>query len=257
MAKAKAVQFSFQRYEKKYFCTPAQYCALRERLAPYMQEDAYGKTAICNIYYDTPDWRLIRASIEKPLYKEKLRVRSYGTPSPEGPVFLELKKKFDGIVYKRRIQGTPAQAAAFLTAAGNGLSAAPEHAALPPQAGAQIGREIARFQQVYAAAPRVFIAYDRIALAGIEQPELRVTFDTRLRWRTTGLDLCRGDAGAPILPEDDRILMELKLPGVCPLWLSRILSELALYPTSFSKYGTCYRTFILPQQHFEGGLSHV
>ena len=72
---AKAVQFSFQRVEKKYLLTPPQYERLRQQLAAYMQEDEYGKTAICNIYYDTEDWKLIRRSLEKPIYKEKLRVR--------------------------------------------------------------------------------------------------------------------------------------------------------------------------------------
>ena len=231
---AKAVQFSFQRVEKKYLLTPAQYERLRQQLAAYMQEDEYGKTAICNIYYDTEDWELIRRSLEKPIYKEKLRVRSYGIPAEDGTVFVELKKKYDGIVYKRRIHTEAYRVEPFL----GGLE--------PPETYGQIGREIGWFQRQYRTAPRVFIAYDRIALAGIGDPSLRVTFDTRLRWRDTALDLCLGDAGSPILPGDDRILMELKLPGVCPLWLSWMLTGLQLYPTSFSKYGTCFARYLNP-----------
>lgn len=231
---AKAVQFSFQRYEKKYFLTPAQYTLLREKLLPFMREDEYGETAICNVYYDTENWELIRRSLEKPIYKEKLRVRSYGVPDGDGTVFVELKKKFDGIVYKRRIHTTADRVAPLL------------QGSEPLGAYGQIGREIDWFQRQHHTRPRVFIAYDRIALAGIEDPSLRVTFDSRLRWRDTDLDLRLGDEGQPILPGDDRLLMELKLPGVCPLWLSRMLAELELYPTSFSKYGTCFGRYLHP-----------
>lgn len=88
------IQSCFERYEKKYFLTPAGQKALLQTIAPYIKMDFYGKYTICNLYYDTPDWRLIRASLEKPVYKEKLRVRSYGVPAPDGKVFAELKKKY-------------------------------------------------------------------------------------------------------------------------------------------------------------------
>lgn len=204
-------------------------------MAPYMKKDAYGAYTICNIYYDTEDWRLIRTSLEKPVYKEKLRVRSYGVPSGGDRVFVELKKKYDGVVYKRRVTMPAAQAAPFLDGA------------LPEDAFGQIGREIAWFQRLYRARPRVFIAYDRLAFAGAEDPELRITFDTNLRWRDTQLDLRLGDHGAPI-GDPDMILMEIKIPGVCPLWLSRLLSQAGVYPTSFSKYGACYQQHILNKE---------
>ena len=108
----------------------------------------------------------------------------------------------------------------------------------------QVGREIQQFQQFYRAEPKVFIAYDRTAFAGREDAELRVTFDRNIRWRTSELDLRCGDHGQQLL-NDGRILMEIKIPGVCPVWLSRILSENQIFPTSFSKYGTCYRENIL------------
>ena len=92
------IQYSFRRYEKKYFLSPRQQEQLLQRIAPYIKEDAFDSYTICNIYYDTPDWRLIRASLEKPAYKEKLRVRSYGVPTETDRVFVELKRKFDGVV---------------------------------------------------------------------------------------------------------------------------------------------------------------
>ena len=226
-------QFCFERYEKKYMLTRAQRDALLARIGGYLTPDTYPVYTICNLYYDTDDYRLIRASIDAPVYKEKLRVRSYGVPGADDGVFVELKKKFDGVVYKRRITVPLGQAAPFLS----GQTDADTFG--------QIGREIRWFQRCSKTAPKVLIAYDRTAFAGIEDAEVRVTFDTGLRWRDTALDLARGDWGQALLPEDV-VLMEVKLPGVCPLWLSRALSELAIYPTSFSKYGECYRRHILP-----------
>lgn len=232
-----AIQCCFERYEKKYCLTLSQQRFLLERMTPYMKKDAYGEYTICNIYYDTDDYRLIRASLEKPVYKEKLRVRSYGVPAGGDRVFVEIKKKYDGVVYKRRITAAPADAAAFLR---TGKSAAPL---------GQIGREIAWFQRTYHAEPKVFLAYDRTAFAGVDDPAVRITFDTDIRWRTTALDLRRGDYGTPLLPPG-QILMELKLPGACPLWLSRALTDIGARQTSFSKYGACYKTCILPTETF-------
>lgn len=150
---ADTTQYSFVRYEQKYFLTPQQQAALLERIAPHIRRDVYGRYTICSLYYDTDDWRLIRASLEKPAYKEKLRVRSYGVPTDGGHVFVEIKKKYDGVVYKRRITASPADAAAFLR---TGKSTQPL---------GQIGREIAWFQRTYHAGPKVFLAYDRAAFS--------------------------------------------------------------------------------------------
>ena len=95
----------------------------------------------------------------------------------------------------------------------------------------------------------MFLAYDRAAFSGVDDPAVRITFDTDIRWRTTALDLRRGDYGAPLLPPE-QILMELKLPGACPLWLSRALTDIDARQTSFSKYGACYKTYILPNESF-------
>lgn len=226
------IQSCFKRYEKKYCLTKAQQQALLQGMQPYMQKDAYGQYTICNLYYDTDDWRLIRTSLEKPLYKEKLRVRSYGTPAPDGNVFVEIKKKYDGVVYKRRITAR-ADEADFLV---SGFCPA-------GQLG-QIGREIQWFQQRNRTRPKVFIGYDRLAFAGIDDPELRITFDTNIRWRTTDLDLRCGDYGVPLGGYGD-VLMEIKIPGTAPLWLAHLLSEAGVFSTSFSKYGSCYSRHIL------------
>lgn len=226
------IQCCFERYEKKYLLTPAQQEALLAKIGCHLQADRYGQYPISNIYYDTDDWQLVRTSIARPVYKEKLRVRSYGVPGPDGKVFMEIKKKYKGVVYKRRVTTDPAAAQLFLS---RGISR---------QDYGQIGREIAWFQQFYHTSPKVFIGYDRTAYAGVEDPDLRITFDTRLRWRTTDLDLRLGDEGQPLLPPD-KVLMEIKIPGTAPLWLSHALAELGLYATSFSKYGSCYCNCLL------------
>ena len=231
---AESVISCFERYEKKYRITKAQQRLIIEKMKPYMQADKFGKYTICNIYYDTRDWQLIRSSIEKPVYKEKLRVRSYGTPNADGKVFVEVKKKYDGVVYKRRITMPARQTGQFLSgnsAAGYG----------------QIGREIGWFSSFYGAEPKVFIAYVRLAFAGTDDPELRITFDTNLRWRDTELDLTLGDGGELIIPADE-VIMEIKIPRAAPLWLSRLLSEVGAFPSSFSKYGTCYKNEILKKE---------
>ena len=230
---ANGTQYSFQRIEKKYFISPAQMEALLNVMRRYMTADRYGEYAIGNIYCDTDNFRLIRASLEKPAYKEKLRVRSYGVPTEADRVFVELKKKFDGVVYKRRITTEVPQVEPLLCGS--------------TEAKCQIGREIQWFQRQNRTRPRVFIGYDRLAFAGQEDPQLRLTFDTNLRWRDTQLDLCMGDWGAPILQGED-ILMELKLPEACPLWLTHALTEVGAFPTSFSKYGTCYKEHILKKE---------
>ena len=142
------------------------------------------------------------------------------------------KKKYDGVVYKRRITTRADSAAAFLAGA-------------DADRYGQIGHEIQWFQSFYRTVPKVFIAYDRLAFVGKEDPALRITFDTNLRWRDTDLDLRCGDHGAPI-DDPNMVLMEVKIPGVCPLWLSQLLSEAQAYPTSFSKYGACYKNHLLP-----------
>ena len=223
-------QLTFERVEKKYLLTPAQLDALAPMLHRHMQIDQYGRYTICNVYYDTPDYRLIRTSLQKPVYKEKLRLRSYGVPGPGDTVFVELKKKDRGVVYKRRT-------ALELTAAERWLAGdgpAPE---------GQIAREIEYFQSLYRTGPAVFLAYDRAAMFGRQDPDLRLTLDENIRWRTDALALSAGDRGSP-LSVQGLYLMEVKLPGVMPLWLAHGLAQAGAAPVSFSKYGCCYREFL-------------
>ena len=224
-------QSCFQRYEKKYLLTQEQYEAMRAGMRAYMTPDVYGRYRIGNVYYDTSDYRLIRASLEKPVYKEKLRMRSYGVPASGDNVFVELKKKYDGVVYKRRVTMRMQDAALWLCGARGGD-------------GSQISREIDWFLRLYRPAPRVFIGYDREAYAAADGGALRVTFDTELCARDADLDLRRGSGSAPLLPEGT-YLMEIKIPGAAPLWLARLLSENGIFPTSYSKYGAYYKQFVL------------
>lgn len=238
---------SFSRYEAKFFLTPQQLERLMPLLEAHLLVDEYGKHTISNIYYDTDRYDIIRASIEKPVYKEKLRVRAYGTPDPEtGTIFIELKKKYRHIVYKRRIVTDPPGAKSLL-----------EAGQAPAGADPQITGEIAHFMALHQPKPKVYLSYERVAMFGREDPNLRITFDTNLLWRDTALDLCAGSYGMPIF-SDDRILMEIKVPGAMPLWLAHGLSQNGVFRTSFSKIGTCYTTFILPKIFTERVVtSHV
>lgn len=227
------MQFSFRRYEKKYMLTPDQLALMTEGMREYMRADEYGRYTICNIYYDTDDFRLIRASLERPIYKEKIRMRSYGVPSGQDEVFVELKKKYDGVVYKRRTILRADEAVSYI------------HDGIPPKREDQVCREIDWFMRSYHPSPKVFIAYDRTAYAGLDNPDLRITFDTGLRWRDRELDLRAGEYGELLLPRD-RILMEIKIPGTAPVWLAHLLSSIEAFPTSFSKYGTCYKQNLMP-----------
>ena len=235
------IQNTFARVEKKYLVTDRQYRALCDALAGRMEPDAFGAYTICNIYYDTADYRLIRASLDKPVYKEKLRLRSYGTPGENARVFIELKKKFDGVVYKRRTAMPLAQARGYLT---HGVR---------PCADDQVGREIDWFLQFYRPGPVVFIAYDREALTCPDDPDFRLTFDAGLRWREDALDLSLSDRGEPLTEPGMRV-MEIKIPGAMPLWMSTLLDRLHIFPASFSKYGTYYQQQILSHSTTKGAI---
>ena len=236
-------QLTFQRYEKKYLLSRAQYERLFRALADRLIPAPYFKSTVCSLYYDTDDFALIRRSIEAPVYKEKLRLRSYNVPDADGEVFIELKKKFDGMVYKRRIPMRAADAAAYL--AGQA----------PPPERSQMTRELDWFLRCNRVEPKVYIACDRTAWMVRDEEELRITFDENLRWRTEELDFTRGSAGEPLLAPGE-VLMEIKIPGTTPLWLSRLLSDQAIFPQGFSKYGSCYKNEIL-NDYFNGVIKSV
>ena len=218
----------FRRIEKKYIVDEPTYEKLIKKLDGHFVKDRYYKSTICNIYYDTPSHQLVRNSIEKPVYKEKLRVRSYGVPNDEDMVFVELKKKYKGVVYKRRIEMTLAQTRDFF--AGKEV----------PHDNPQIENELKYFLKFYEGiAPAMYLSYDRLAYCGAEDPSLRLTFDTHILYREEQKELDKGIWGKELLPAGVRV-MEIKIPNAMPLWLSTILDELEIYPASFSKYGTAY-----------------
>ena len=216
-----------KRYELKYLLSAEQTAYLREKLKGHMEPDAYGKTSIASLYYDTPDYRLIRTSMEKPEFKEKMRLRSYGLATSESPVFLELKRKAYGIVYKRRVQSTIPLVDRFLAGEGDIC------------AGGQINKEITYFRDYYKdLVPACLIIYDRVAYF---EPggDLRLTIDENPRYRADELNLTTSMEGIPLMQEGGTIL-EVKVQQAVPLWLSEILDKGRIYKGSFSKYGAAY-----------------
>ena len=230
-------QTVFKRYELKYLLTQEQQKRLLAVMHPYMKLDKYGRTTIRNLYLDTDSYLLIRRSIEKPTYKEKLRIRSYATVDTDGEVFVELKKKYDSVVYKRRI--SLAEREAMLWTGGD----------IPCPKDTQISREIDYFRSFYEKVyPRVFLSYEREAFFERSGGDFRITFDNNILCRDYDLTLTKEAYGTPILDEG-LVLMEIKCSGGIPLWLTDFLSSERIYKTSFSKYGTAYRELIFPKLH--------
>lgn len=230
-----ALQTVFKRYELKYLLTAAQKDRILDAMQPHMALDRFGRTTIRNIYMDTDSYRLIRHSIDKPAYKEKLRIRSYRRAAPENSVFVELKKTYDHVVYKRRIAMPEAQAMDWVL----GRTRCPQKN--------QISDEIDYFLGYYQTLrPAAFLSYDREAYYSLSGDDFRVTFDDSILCRQESLSLESDVWGAPVL-EPGRILMEIKCSAAIPLWMVRVLSEERIYRTSFSKYGTAYRTLIFPK----------
>ncbi len=238
----KETQLSFQRYEKKYLMTAERYAALWERLEEHLIPDVFFSSTVCSLYYDTDDYHLIRQSIQKPIYKEKLRLRSYGVPNgKDSMVFVELKKKFKGTVYKRRVELPEQQAESWLDG-----GAAPDDS--------QISREIDWVLQRYGLSPKIVICCDREAWVDRENPNLRFTFDKSIRYREDELKLSSGSHGRNLLDEGS-VLMEIKMPGSSPLWLSELLSGTKVFPAGFSKYGKCYEQKLL--ENYLSGVMEI
>ena len=227
-------QMIFKRYELKYLVTKEQRDEILWAMEPYMTADRFFHSSIRNIYCDTPNYRLIRQSLDKPVYKEKLRLRSYGPAGMGDEIFVELKKKYESVVYKRRLEMTQKQA----------LEALMGKAPLPDS---QIGREIDAALQFYQELiPRVFLSYERDAYHAWDS-DFRLTFDDCIRYRTQALTLDSDPWGEALL-DADTVLMELKIPDSMPLWMASLLSRLGIVKTSFSKYGAAYQQILLNQQ---------
>lgn len=217
----------FQRVEQKYVLTKGQKENLLKEIDEHIEKDKYFESTICNIYFDTKNNDLIINSLEKPTFKEKLRLRSYGTPNIYSDVFLEIKEKYKGIVGKRRIKLKLKDFYSYLKKKKYDETN-------------QIMKEINYYFEFHKLKPSIFIGYDRQSYKGILEEELRITFDNNLRSRKDNLRLEYGDFGE-LFFDDDTYIMEIKTLGAMPLWLVRALSELKIYPTSFSKYGSIYK----------------
>lgn len=242
-------QYIFKRYEKKYLISLSQMEEIIKILSYNTVPDKYGESDICNIYCDTPDYRIIRTSIQKPVYKEKLRLRCYGTPDENSKCFLELKKKFKGVVYKRRIKVPFNDGLSYLKY---------EDDCIPD---CQIKEEIEYFRKIYCEpSPVVDIFYRRKAFYDRCDNNVRITFDKDLFYRNYDLNLKNGIYGNRILPKE-KVIMEIKTLGAMPLWIADMLDELKIYPTSFSKYGTAYTQMLENSNKklifLNGGIKYV
>ena len=216
----------FRRVEIKYLIDEETYKKLKTELDNYIKPDLYPKSVICNIYFDNDDYELINRSIDKPLYKEKVRLRSYNIPNKNSKVFLEIKKKYNGIVGKRRICTTIDNINKYLL----------KHNNIDNSINF---KEIDNAIKKYNLKPKIYVAYNREAYVSKEDTELRITFDSNLRSRRVDLDLTLGDSGK-LYFDKPMYIVEIKTLGSIPMYLSKILTNLKIYPTSFSKVGAIY-----------------
>ena len=221
-------QSVFKRYEFKYLLTLDQQNELLKLMQRYMVEDTYGKSLICNLYFDTETNILIRRSLENKIYKEKLRLRTYGQANENSDAFIEIKKKYEKIVYKRRIQSKYNQAIDYLYNKKDTIDKSQIHS--------ELSYILSFYQNLY---PKMYISYERCALYGKEDSNLRITFDRNILWRTEDLDLMSNVYGNNLL-EENQVLTEIKVANAIPLWLSKFLTAHKIYRTSFSKYGRAY-----------------
>lgn len=217
---------SFKRHEIKYLITINQYINLMDYLSDKVEKDVFYKSTICNVYYDTDNFELIRKSIEKPIYKEKLRIRSYDKPTCDSSVYVELKKKYDHIVYKKR------EKIAYKYILNNSFLEGAE---------TQIDKEIKYFNDFYGGlTPKIFLSYEREAYYFKDDKQIRITFDTNIKYRTENVNLLPSISDIKLLP-NNFVLMELKVPFSIPYNLAKYLSSEKIFKTSFSKYGTAYK----------------
>lgn len=225
------MQDIFKRIEIKYLISEEIYNEFRKRVETRMEDDEYGLSKISSIYYDSENYDVIRESMEKPPYKEKLRLRAYGDVTNDSKVYLELKKKYDGVVYKRRTSLKYGEALNYL------------NKGIKPYKSSQILDEIDYFIRFHNVSRGTLIEYERIASYGCEDKELRITYDSNIKAAFDTYDFNSPGYKNSLLKEGER-LMEIKVPGAMPLWLTEILSELKIYPVSFSKYGTASNRYL-------------
>ena len=234
MSSIQTVNYKFERIEKKFWMTAEQYRTLLPVLEAHLQHDRFGVSTICSIYYDTPDYTLIRRSIERPLFKEKLRLRSYGIPGNDDMVFAEIKRKLNGIGYKRRILVPFGEAKKL-------LRGEPIRCDNP-----QIESELLAFIERYHPQPMVYLTYQRYAMTAKDDSEFRVTIDRNLQYRMSEAEYPSEDGMSPIMEDESLVLMEIKALGAIPQWLTDEMSKLKIRQAPFSKVGTCYTRHIAP-----------
>lgn len=240
----------FNRSECKFLIEKDVYEVLSNELLKYMEMDDHSKAddfyTISNLYYDSEDNYMIRNSLAKPRYKEKLRLRAYGVPKENEKVYLEIKKKFNGVVNKRRTSIRVNEAYEFIK-----TKEKPEYKNYMNK---QVISELEYMLKLYDVEPKLYLAYDRKAMFGKEDKEVRITFDTNVRTRRYDLKLEAGDHGEPLL-EDGKCIMEIKVEKNIPLWLVKLLSEHKIYKSSFSKYGKEYEKMIINNKSLQGEMN--
>lgn len=222
----------FRRVEKKYIITKEQYMFLKKAIDDKLIEDIHGKSMICNIYFDSEKFDLIRHSITKPVFKDKIRLRSYNIPSLDSMTYLEIKRKYDGVVSKRRIEMTLKDFYKYLNNDKN------------ENTDNQVKNELNYYFKHYNLKPTVFLSYNRRAYYDKENNDFRITFDSNILARDYDLKLEKGNFGTYIL-EKNKYIMEIKTLGAMPIWFVRLLDELKICPCGFSKYGEGYTQLIL------------
>lgn len=230
---------TYKRREMKFLLDEDRYNTVLAAVRRFMTEEEFGLHTVMNIYLDDLNDDLIRNSLGKPVYKEKLRLRVYGRKAEDdSQAFLEIKKKFRGITYKRRYEGTYKELFDYISGG-----------VLPERRG-QVFQEIDYMINRLGLIPRVVICCDREAFYANDDVEFRVTFDGNIRFRRDKLDLREGDCGER-LDKAPFSVMEIKSAGAVPMWLVKVLSENKLYHGSFSKYGTIY------QSELESGFADI
>lgn len=223
----------FRRVEKKYVINKKQYEALQNAMQDKMEEDEHGKSTIYNVYYDTEQYDLIKHSITKPIFKDKVRIRSYNIPTQNSKVYLEIKRKYDGIVSKRRIETSLEK---FYECFKNQKETAE----------GQVEKELTYYFKHYHLIPTMFLSYERNAYYEKGNSDFRITFDTNIIARDYDLQMEKGNYGTVILGKDDYV-MEIKTLGAMPIWFVHLLDELNIYSAGFSKYGEAYQELILKE----------
>lgn len=221
----------FKRVEKKYILSKEQLDKFLLEISNYIKKDNHDEYTIKNVYYDTDNFQLIRNSLDKPLYKEKLRIRCYDCLKNQNNVYVEIKKKFNKTVIKRRVSLNYQEALNYLGAN------------IKPSCDSQILHEIDYFINFYKLKPKLYLAYERVAYCGNSDPSLRITIDKNIRYRMDNYDI-NDDTNCNLLMNNDKYLIEIKTCTNFPLWLAKALNENELFPQSFSKYGNSYKEII-------------